>query len=244
MLEKSLNMDNDETSVISKWVADMNLDLHTNHSDPSMELVWLPIKLDEHGNEVIGEGGDTFSFHQLLKSQDGKSSTALGESIFRPVEVQPVLFDNTRKNVEETPVFNSDNGMIIKNEAEAQILLDNNNNAVQGDSNHTESPPAVHAEVGENNNLQEGQEGEEAQVQAAPEVAAADEVAVEAQENNNIIGAGRRNWRLMLFLFIVFIIGYQLVDRLIINAWGAPSAAEGESLPVNQLSDIHMKIGE
>ncbi len=243
MLLKSFNMDNDETSVISKWVADMNLDLHTNHSDPSMELVWLPIKLDEHGNEVIGEGGDTFSFHQLFKSLDEKSSTALGENIFRPVEVQPVIFDqdNARKNVEETPVFNSDTGIIIKNKVEAQISVDSKNNTLEVDANHAQSPVA---EVGENNNPQVGQEGEEAQVLAEPEVAAVEEVAVEAQENNNVMGPGRRNWRLMLFLFIVFIIGYQLVDRLIINAWSAPSATEGEQLSVNQLSDIQMKIGE
>jgi len=197
----SKNMDLDDAASLSKWVADMNLDISKHNLGPQMELVWFPIKLDENGQgELIGEGDACFNLQGLNSSEKLFRSLHISSQSSLPLSIEKqsgkVIVDGKVADCLEPPVKDENNNWLHVEDA-----------AEGDDATANIHHPSEQRQVNFGNPIEH-----------AVEIEGIDEVGVEAEPDDpNNRRAVRHNWRMLLFLLIIFILGYQLVDRYFLN---------------------------
>jgi len=213
-------MEQNDAASLSRWVADMNLDMGKNNSQ--MELVLIPIKFDEKGQgELIGEGDMPFHL-QTLKSSESASSRP---SIRVPTGGKsslPVLTENKQNNRKEVLCVDGKIAECLerpeKDENENEVKVQIEDPVVEEAQEESSVNPHPHRQVPD---PEQGQvnpanpnDGEE-----RVEILPIDEVGVEARPEEPLFRrlAVRHNWRMLLFLLIIFILCYQLIDRYFIN---------------------------
>jgi len=206
-------MDQNDAASLSKWVADMNQNLSRDNSDPQMQLVWFPIKLDENGHgELMGEGDSSFNLNNLKSS----------ESVFRSGSrgVPPTSQQSSLQLLTENKAGRVRVDGKLAESLEPPGKDENNNNEVRlnlGDpATKEESSTSLHRILEDDQAQIENLDENAVEVEIEP----IDEVAVEVRPEDpaNIHRRPvRHNWRMLLFILIIFILCYQLFDRYFIN---------------------------
>jgi predicted nucleotidyltransferase len=206
-------MDQDDAASISKWVADMNLNMSKSNSDPQMELVWFPITLDENGQgEPIGEGDSAFNLQQLKSPgnvfQTGHAPVT-GLDIINHSQSSPslqLLLERRNRKLRVDEKLSGPLGPPEKDENNNDVWLHIEDGDPKEASPDTRRPSEYHRLDVEDPN------------EHAVEIEPIDEVGVEVQpDDQNNRRAVRHNWRMLLFLLIIFILCYQLIDRYFIT---------------------------